>query len=146
MTPEEKRASKRQQFWELKRLNDQGRLVPEKRKAMSPARKKRIWEAHNGICVQCGEPVEMRGPHVRYDHEIALELGGSDSDSNIGPIHRSPCDEIKTANDMRAIAKVRRIEKRETEGPKPSRLQSAGFRRDITKHMNGTVTARKERS
>lgn len=82
-----------------------------KRGSMTKARKRRLWEACQGLCIQCGDVVAMYGPSVRYDHEIALELGGSDDDSNIGPIHRSPCDLIKTASDAKKIAELRRQQK-----------------------------------
>lgn len=88
-----------------------------KRGSMTKARKRRLWEACNGVCIQCGEPVEVYGPTVRYDHELALELGGSDDDSNIGPIHRSPCDLIKTASDARRIAELRRQQKMRLDVP-----------------------------
>lgn len=88
-----------------------------KRGAMTPARKRRLWEACDGICIQCGDVVEMYGPTVRYDHEIALELGGSDDDSNIGPIHRKPCDLIKCAEDARKIAELHRQQKMRLDVP-----------------------------
>lgn len=89
-----------------------------KRRPMTKARKRRIWEARGGVCVHCEEPVEMYGPTVRYDHELALELGGSDEDHNIAPIHRSPCDEIKTAQDATRIAEMRRQQKMRLEVPR----------------------------
>lgn len=121
-----------------------GRIMSEKtpRGAMTRARKRRIHEAHNGLCVQCGEPVEMFGPTVRYDHEIPLELLGSDDDGNIGPIHRSPCDLIKTANDQAAIAKARRLRKADLEPRQPTRVKSAGFRKDVSRKFNGQIVRR----
>lgn len=96
------------------------------RKAMTPARKRRIHAQHSGLCTYCGQEVEVQGPTVIYDHEIPLELGGSDEDENIGPIHASPCNKIKTAADARQIAKMRRQSKMD-EPREPSRLQSRPF-------------------
>lgn len=81
------------------------------RKAMTPARRKRIWEARKGVCWMCGKPVPQSGPEVVYDHHLPLDLGGSDDDDNIRPIHREPCDRIKTASDRRRIDKHRRQQK-----------------------------------
>lgn len=98
---------------ELRAACDRIIQAPEKRKAMTPARKRRIWEAHMRLCMQCGQPVAERGPTVIYDHEIPLDLGGSDDDGNIGPIHANPCNKVKTAADMKAIAKMRRLHGRD---------------------------------
>lgn len=76
---------------------------------MSAARMARIWERESGVCWICSKPVEARGPGVRYDHRIPLEIIGHDGDENIYPIHREPCDRIKTAADQAKIAKIRRM-------------------------------------
>lgn len=83
-------------------------VVPEGRRAMTEARKRRIHTKRKGKCWMCGQPVELDGPGVRYDHKIPLELGGADDDANIWPLHREPCDQIKTAADRKRIDKMRR--------------------------------------
>lgn len=102
------------------------------RGAMTPTRMKRIWEREKGVCWFCTQPVPMRGQGVvTYDHRIPLEIIGHDGDENIFPIHRDPCDRIKTAADQAKIAKVRRqsgakgqAARRAKNGPQ---LQSRGF-------------------
>lgn len=80
-----------------------------KRRAMTPARMKRIWEREGGVCWFCTKPVPMRGQGVvTYDHRIPFEIIQHDEDWNIYPIHRDPCDRIKTKADQARIAKVRR--------------------------------------
>ena len=80
------------------------------RGAMTPARMKRIWEREGGICWFCTQPVPMRGGAVvRYDHRIPVEISQDDSDEGIFPIHREPCDWLKTAADQAKIAKTRRM-------------------------------------
>ncbi len=111
------------------------------RKAMTPARKRRIHAQHNGLCTYCGQETEIMGPTVVYDHEIPLELGGADDDSNIGPIHKSPCDRIKTAADAHQIAKMRRQAKMD-EPRAPSQIKSRPFPTDLRKRMDGTVVRR----
>lgn len=78
------------------------------RGSMTTARKRRLWEAAKQKCWMCGQPVPMEGPDVRYDHKTPLELGGADEDWNIFPLHRDPCDRLKTAADAQRIAKMRR--------------------------------------
>jgi 5-methylcytosine-specific restriction endonuclease McrA len=78
------------------------------RKSMTDARKRRIWEAHQGLCMECGEPVPMTGREVEYDHEIPLALNGGEDDFNVGPIHASPCHRVKTKRDITRIAKAKR--------------------------------------
>jgi hypothetical protein len=110
----------------LAQLREAIALVPAfatPRKAMTPARKRRIHAQHKGLCTYCGQETEVSGPTVVYDHEIPLELGGSDDDGNIGPIHASPCNKIKTAADAKQIAKMRRQSKMD-EPREPSRIQS----------------------
>lgn len=117
-----------------------------KRRAMTPARMKRIWEREGGVCWICDKPVPMRGGDlVRYDHRIPFEVCRHDEDWNIFPIHRDPCDLWKTAQDQEDIARARRrrnkaagIQTRKKAPianpgfPKGVKrpLQSQGFRRD----------------
>lgn len=96
---------------------------------MTPQRMARIHVARGGICEACGLPVPPRGAGVRYDHRIALELDGPDTDDNIRPLHRYPCDQAKTAEDLRRIAKVRRIVRKATAPRTPFRLASSNFGR-----------------
>lgn len=122
------------------------------RKPMSARRKKNIWEREGGICWMCEKPVPMTGRgEVVYDHRIPLEAGGTDDDENIYPLHYSPCDKIKTAQDKKTIAKAKRQagetgqQARRKQAPltrKPSRLQSRGFDGRFKKKMNGEVVRR----
>ena len=80
-----------------------------RRGAMTPARMKRIWEREKGVCWFCTQPVPMRGQGVvTYDHRVPFEIIQHDEDWNIYPIHRDPCDKLKTKADQARIAKVRR--------------------------------------
>jgi hypothetical protein len=119
----------------------------DKRHAMTPARMKRIWTREGGICWWCGVAVPERGPNVRYDHKVPLELKGSDDDSEIFPIHRNPCDieKLKT-EDRPAIDKTRRLRKTRlgTARVKP-KIPGRGFDQTRTRKMNGTVVPRRKR-
>lgn len=101
-----------------------------KRGAMTPARMRRIWERERGLCGECGQPVPMRGGSlVRYDHRIPFEICLNDDDANIYPIHRSPCDLIKTARDQADIARARRRRLAAAGQKTPTRnpIRSRGF-------------------
>jgi len=142
------RAPVAEKLAELRAKCDRIIQAPDKRKSMTYARKRRLWEAAHGACMHCQEPVPMTGPQVRYDHIVALELGGSDDDANIAPIHRHPCDEIKTANDLRAIGKVRRLRARD-DGSRRERKRIPGkplSDRSLTRGFNGKVRPRPETS
>lgn len=72
----------------------------------------------------------MRGGDlVRYDHRIPFEVCQHDDDENIYPIHREPCDRIKTARDQADIAKARRRRKNHegTATPTKNPIRSRGF-------------------
>jgi hypothetical protein len=103
------------------------------RKAMTPARKRRIHKARDGKCWMCGKPVPVDGPEVRYDHRLPLDLGGSDDDANIWPLHRDPCDRLKTAADQQRIWKARKQAAKhrlDREPPKTrTPLRSRGFQK-----------------
>lgn len=103
-----------------------------KRGSMTQARMRRIWEREGGICWFCTKPVPMRGLGiVTYDHRIPFEIIGHDGDENIYPIHRDPCDKLKTAADQAKIAKVRRQSGKKGQAARRakngSQLKSRGF-------------------
>ncbi len=138
---------------------ERGRLmamVKTKRRSMSSARRRRIYDAHGGVCGFCHEAIDPCGGNrqakrrrarkggtaARYeiDHEIPLALGGSDDDGNCYPLHER-CHEIKTfglkrpgrqrPSDVSAIAKVKRLRDRRlgVEVKKRSRLSDPHFMR-----------------
>ena len=124
-------------------------MVKTKRRSMTPARRKRIFLAHGGVCGFCHEEIDPCGGY-EIDHEIPLALGRADDDGeNCYPIHVR-CHEIKTfglkrpsrqrPSDFSAIAKVKRLrEKRLGLAPrKRSRLRDPYFIRKV----DGTVVRR----
>lgn len=118
------------------------------RKPMTPARMRRIWEREKGVCWFCTKPVPMRGGDlVRYDHRIPVEISQDDSDGGIYPIHREPCDRLKTAADQAKIAKVRRMGAEKGQAARRakngSQIKSRGFDKSQTRGFDGKVRARK---
>lgn len=121
---------------------------PTKRKKFTPAQRRAVYAEFNGLCgCGCEEPLD--GEAWDIDHVIELEFGGAHDISNWVPKIKAH-HRLKTSANAPKVAKARRIRKRETEGAKPSRLKSAGklqspgFRKDITKKFNGAVVPRKE--
>lgn len=89
------------------------------RKAMSPMRRLRIWEAHGGICILCKERIDGVREAWTVEHIRALGLGGEDTDANCGPAHES-CRRAKDKADVASIAKAKRMKARHL-GIKPAR-------------------------
>lgn len=114
-----------------------------KRGAMTPARKRRIWEAADGLCEVCGEPVDPSGPNVRFDHRIDLWTSHDDSDENLRPIHRKVCDEAKTSADLKKISKTKRLIAKREGTTKPKRpIANRGFDKTVTRGFDGKVRRR----
>ena len=92
-----------------------------RRRSMTPARRRRIFEARDGICIFCEKPIE--GPY-EIDHLLPLALGGADDDGgNTVPMHPE-CHRIKTfgrprhrdGGDAKRIAKIRRMRRKRGRG------------------------------
>ena len=123
-------------------------MVKTRRRSMTPARRKRIFLAHGGVCGFCHEEIPAGEP-FEIDHEVPLSLGGSDADGNCYPLHER-CHRIKTfglkrpgrqrVSDFSVIAKVKRLRDRRLglEVKKPSRLRDPYFKRKV----DGTVVRR----
>ncbi|MCA6256950.1 MAG: HNH endonuclease [Phenylobacterium sp.] len=134
MTPDEKRQT-------LARLREAiGQIRPEKtpRRGFTARQRQAVAEAFDGQCSACESGLTGTW-HI--DHVIPLALGGRHDPGNWVPVCVD-CHKAKTRGDVKAIAKTARIIRRETEGPKPSRLKSRGFNRGMRKKMDGTVEKR----
>jgi len=117
-------------------------LIPDNRGAMTPARKARIWRREKGVCWMCGQPVAEFGPDVVYDHKLPLDLGGTDHNDNIFPLHTKPCNVLKTKADAARIVKARRIRKKAAKPKAPGSIKSRGFDKSKTKGFDGKVRTR----
>lgn len=101
-----------------------------KRRQISTRDRVAIFSRHDGRCHMCGLPIQP-GEAWEVSHEIPLELGGADDDTNRKPAHKK-CHREHTAKvDQPMIAKAKRQEARHI-GAKVSSsppLKSAGFRK-----------------
>lgn len=88
------------------------KAITDKIKALSL----RYWGDH--ICPECYLPITVGEP-IEWDHRQALIHGGEHDHFNIRMIHKA-CHTKKTARDVKANAKVKRIQKggRKRKGPK----------------------------
>lgn len=121
-----------------------GPFKPPKRRPLTKARKRRIWEFHNGCCRECGYDVEIEGKGVEYDHRVPLAMGGADDDGpNMGPLCQR-CHKNKTAGDLHCIARAKRIGRKNDGTWKGSgrKLKGRGFDKTKSRKMDGSVTCR----
>lgn len=92
------------------------------RRAMSPTRRLRIWEAHAGVCILCKEKIDGTRERWIIEHAVALALGGEDTDANCGPAHAACADRKTHQEDMPRIAKAKRQKMKALGIRKPSRF------------------------
>ena len=116
-----------------------------KRRPMTPARRRRIFETHDGLCGYCRKPIEGA---YEIDHLVPLALGGADDDGgNTVPMHPD-CHRIKTfgrrrhreGGDARRIAKMRRIRVSRSDGPQRPRRSLT--HPDLVRSPDGSVYVR----
>jgi hypothetical protein len=67
-----------------------------------------FFHGHSFHCRECGKPL-LPGQDIQFDHLHADVHGGPHEYENLRPIHYDPCHKRKTARDVAANAKVKRI-------------------------------------
>ncbi|MFD0463323.1 HNH endonuclease [Microvirga aerilata] len=77
------------------------------RRKLSPRRRLQVWESTGGVCVLCTRRIDGVRERWIAEHIRALELGGVDDLSNIGPAHEA-CAVTKTREDHRRAAHAKR--------------------------------------
>jgi len=110
-----------------------------KRGHLSGKRKLAIWEREKGRCMICNEKLLVGG--FIYEHVIALELSGTDTDDNIR-LTCKPCAKEKTKKDHQMTAKAKRTKQthlglKESRSPLPYGKTSKWKRK-----LDGTVVPR----
>lgn len=108
-----------------------------KRRRFSLTQRASVHERCGGRCQACGT---TKGP-FEFDHEVALCIGGRDELAALVLICK-PCHKFKSAGDVRRWAKCRRLAGETCTGPK-RKIASRGFRKDLTKHFDGSVSERR---
>ena len=114
------------------------------RRAMTPARRKAVLSQSEGSCGICLNPIV--GPWIA-DHIIPLELSGPDTLENLWPLCPA-CDKDKFKRDMKAIAKMRRLQAQaKKKPPEPTQrtkrqIRSRGFDKSVKRTFDGRVLRR----
>lgn len=88
-----------------------------KRARLTKAARAAMWQAQDGKCAICGEPMRD-GQRIDEEHSIPIALGGPAKPDRL--VHAEPCHRAKTSgtratsagSDVHAIAKVKRIKKK----------------------------------
>ena len=120
-------------------------LEATKRATMTPARRRAVL-MRAGIC--CEHPGCVMAQNLEIDHIIPLELGGADHDANLQALCYTH-HKLKTKQDIKRIAKARRLRKKENppdQTPRKRQIQSKGFDKTRTRSFSGSVAPRKSRS
>ena len=114
-----------------------------KRVKITVKRRADIFLARGGTCHLCNMKV-VPGEDWDVSHDIPLEAGGKDDETNWFVAHRK-CHRVHTSTvDMPLIAKVKRVHQRHI-GAKQSKSPLPGGRNSKwKKRMDGTVVRRGE--
>ena len=117
----------------------------EKRRAPTKAEVIEVLLRQEGRCNHCKD--KLKFGQIDWDHDKALAKGGKNSAENFQALC-PPCHKVKTKNDIQAIAKTKRhqkkrqVERGERTARTKQKMQSRGFDQRLRKKMDGTVEHR----
>ena len=96
-----------------------------RRKSLTRKKRIELFEQHKGLCHICGTKIHAeRGEAWEVEHVEALEISGRDDWDNLRPAHVA-CHKVKTAQDVKIIAKCNRRKAKHLGIKKPSRFPGA---------------------
>lgn len=118
-----------------------------KRASLTDREKAALLAKQDGLCAMCGfgltlekHPLAHPDSFAEFDHWIPVALGNEGKpDSAMHAV----CHRLKTANDVKAIAKAKRLHRTFVLGEKRKpKMQSRGFATRWRRKMNGAVERR----
>lgn len=112
-----------------------------KRKPRPAKERARLFELHGGLCHICGGKINV-GEAWELEHVIPFEFAQDDTDENVKPAHVA-CHKVKTADDVKDIAKARRRREKHFGFRPPSKSPMPGSKASKWRRkMNGEVVPR----
>ena len=96
------------------------------RKSFSKKFRIEIFSNKGGRCYLCKGLIQV-GDKWDIEHIIPIALGGSNEDDNLDIVH-AKCHRFKTNDDVKVIAKAKRVEAKHKGFARPKgKIQSRGF-------------------
>lgn len=92
-----------------------------KRKSLNSKERARLFELHGGRCHICKAKIDGVREAWDIEHVIPFAMTRDDSDENRQPAHREKCHAAKTKQDVKAIAKAKRVQARHTGAKAPAK-------------------------
>lgn len=112
-----------------------------RRRPLSPRRRLQVWETTGGVCVLCARRIDGVRERWIVEHIRALELGGADDLSNLGPAHEA-CALAKTKEDHRRAAQAKRQKIRHIGAGAPKRPLPFGKASRWKRTLSGKIVPR----
>ena len=110
------------------------------RRSLTQLQRARIFDDAHGLCHLCGLKIQAGQPWD-VEHIIPLAMGGEDGGDNLRPAHKT-CHAPKTAADVKAIAKVKRIRAAHIAGRHSRTPLPCGRKSKWKKKITGEVVLR----
>jgi hypothetical protein len=111
------------------------------RRKLTPHRRLQVWEKTGGVCVLCEGKIDGVRERWIVEHIRALELGGEDDLSNMGPAHQA-CALVKTQDDHRRTAHAKRQKIHRLGADVPKRPLPFGRTSPWKRTMSGRIVPR----
>jgi 5-methylcytosine-specific restriction enzyme A len=109
------------------------------RRPLTTLQRAKLFLDHGGMCHICSYKIVVPNEAWQVEHVVPFAMGGKDDVTNMRPAHVD-CHAAKTKNDVKAIAKVKRIQAKHIGSKAPSKWPSRKMnppKFDNTKHVNG---------